>query len=109
MRKQKFYTMDYKSLIKSENVVLVEFYASWCPHCQRMAPVVEGLKDLVNGKIGIHQIDVDEHEQLAEENGADTIPTFILYKDGQEVWRHTGEIESDALLSLITAAAGNMD
>ena len=101
--------MDYKSLIKSENVVLVEFYASWCPHWQRMAPVVEGLKDLVNGKIGIHQIDVDEHEQLAEENGADTIPTFILYKDGQEVWRHTGEIESDALLSRITAAAGNMD
>lgn len=45
--------MDYNEVINSEPVVLVEFYASWCPHCQRMMPVVEQVKELLQGRVKV--------------------------------------------------------
>ena len=51
--------MDYKNLIESAPVVLVEFYASWCPHCQRMMPVVAQVKERIAGRAEIKQIDID--------------------------------------------------
>ena len=93
--------MDYKELIKSSEVVLVEFYASWCPHCQRMMPVVEQIKELLQGKVNIYQFDIDENANLAESEGADSVPTFIIYKNGKEQWRQSGEMEGQVLLSKI--------
>lgn len=93
--------MNYNELIKSANVVLVEFYASWCPHCQRMMPIVAQIKELLAGKAQIYQFDIDENAELASSEGADSVPTFILYKDGKEVWRESGELDGQYLLSKI--------
>ncbi|MCH5229597.1 MAG: thioredoxin family protein [Muribaculaceae bacterium] len=93
--------MDYKEIINSSKVVLVEFFASWCPHCQRMMPVVAQIKELLQGQVNIYQFDIDEYTDLAQANGADSVPTFIIYKDGVEQWRESGEIEGQVLLSKI--------
>lgn len=93
--------MDYKELIKSSEVVMVEFYASWCPHCQRMMPIVAQIKELLQGQVNIYQFDIDENAELAQEQGADTVPTFIIYKNGEEQWRESGEIDGQILLSKI--------
>lgn len=93
--------MDYKELIRSSEVVVVEFYASWCPHCQRMMPIVSQIKELLAGQVNIYQFDIDENASLAQENGADSVPTFIIYKNGEEQWRESGEIEGQVLLSKI--------
>lgn len=93
--------MDYKELIRSSEVVVVEFYASWCPHCQRMMPIVSQIKELLEGQVNIYQFDIDENASLAQENGADSVPTFIIYKNGEEQWRESGEIEGQVLLSKI--------
>lgn len=93
--------MDYNDAIKSSKVVLVEFFASWCPHCQRMMPIVEQIKELLAPQVNVYQLDIDENAQLASENGADAVPTFIIYKDGKEVWRESGEIDGQTLLSKI--------
>ena len=93
--------MNYNEAIKSSSVVLVEFFASWCPHCQRMMPIVAQIKELLQGKVNIFQLDIDEYAELAQENGADSVPTFIIYKNGQEQWRESGEIEGQVLLSKI--------
>lgn len=98
---QKIKIMDYKEIIKSSEVVLVEFYASWCPHCQRMMPVVEQIKELVAGKVNVYQFDIDKYTALAEANGADSVPTFIIYRNGVEEWRESGEIDGQILLSKI--------
>ena len=58
--------MDYKELINSNPVVVVEFYASWCPHCQRMMPVVDQIKQLLGDKATVHQFDIDENQSLAD-------------------------------------------
>ena len=93
--------MDYTNLISSSEVVLVEFYASWCPHCQRMMPVVAQIKELLEGKVNVYQFDIDQNAELAQSEGADSIPTFIIYRDGKEQWRRSGEIGGPELLSRI--------
>ena len=95
--------MDYNELIRSSEVVMVEFFASWCPHCQRMMPVVEQIKELLQGKVDIYQFDIDENAELAQAEGADSVPTFIIYRNGKEQWRESGEIEGQVLLSKIEA------
>ncbi|MCM1291436.1 MAG: thioredoxin family protein [Prevotella sp.] len=93
--------MDYREVITSAETVLVEFYASWCPHCQRMMPIVAQVAELLEGKVPVYQYDIDEEQELAQEAGVTSIPTFIVYNGGREVWRHTGEIEGQALLSKV--------
>ena len=93
--------MDYKELINSNPIVVVEFYASWCPHCQKMMPVVDQIKQLLGGKATVHQFDIDENQSLADATGVESIPTFIIYKNGVEVWRQSGEMEGDVLYSKI--------
>ena len=89
--------MNYKEVINSNKVVLVEFFASWCPHCQRMMPVVEEVKELLGNKASVYQFDIDKYQALTEENDVESYPTFIVYKDGKEVWRSAGEMPGDEL------------
>ena len=93
--------MKYSDVINSSNVVLVEFFASWCPHCQRMMPIVAQIKELLAGQVNVYQYDIDENSELASAEGADSVPTFIIYRDGKEVWRERGEIDGQVLLSKI--------
>lgn len=91
--------MTYNQAITSTPAVLVEFYASWCPHCQRMMPVVEQIKILLEGSADVYQFEIDENRELADAQKVESIPTFIVYKDGKEMWRRSGEIDADVLLS----------
>ncbi|MCM1316979.1 MAG: thioredoxin family protein [Bacteroides sp.] len=91
--------MTYNQAITSTPAVLVEFYASWCPHCQRMMPVVEQIKILLDGSADVYQFEIDENRELADAQKVESIPTFIVYKDGKEMWRRSGEIDADVLLS----------
>lgn len=93
--------MTYTDAINSSKVVLVEFYASWCPHCQRMMPVVAQIKELLEGQVDVYQFDIDENDDLASKVGAESVPTFIVYRDGREQWRESGEMDGQVLLSKI--------
>lgn len=93
--------MNYSEMINSNPVVLVEFYASWCPHCKRMMPVVEQVKELLAGKVNVYQFDIDENEELSDREAVKTIPTFIIYRDGKEQWRQSGEMDGQVLLSKV--------
>lgn len=90
-------TQKIKELKEDKGVVLVEFYASWCPHCQRMMPVVADVKALLEGRANVYQFDIDENEEFAKELDVTSIPTFIVFKDGEEKWRGSGEMEGSTL------------
>ena len=92
---------DYKDLVNASRVVMVEFYATWCPHCRRMAPVVDDLKMLLEGRATVYQFDIDRNGGLADELGAKSVPTFIVYRNGEEKWRTVGEIDGQTLLSKV--------
>ena len=93
--------MTYDQEIRSSKVVLMEFYASWCPHCQRMMPIVAQVKERLGGRANVCQLDIDNNKEAADTAGVKSIPTFIIYVDGKEVWRHTGEIDGEVLLSKV--------
>ena len=90
--------MDFKEAVNSKPVVLVEFFATWCPHCKRMIPVMEEGKKLLGNRVPVYTIDIDENEKEAEDNKIETIPTFIVYHNGNQVWRHSGEIDKQDLI-----------
>lgn len=96
--------MNYTQEIKSAPVVLVEFYATWCPHCQKMMPIVADIKALLADNLKVLQYDVDKNEDLANEMKVQSLPTFLLYSDGKEVMRETGEMPAEVLLQKIQAA-----
>ena len=91
--------MTYQQAISEAPVVLVEFFATWCPHCQKMMPVMEQIRELLGNEVPVIQIDVDQNPEATQEVGIEGTPTFIIYKNGQEVWRHSGEIDGNSLLA----------
>ncbi len=96
--------MNYSQLISSKPVVLVEFFATWCPHCQKMMPIVAQVKELLEGSVEVYQLDIDKNDEAADEANVTSVPTFLLYKNGKEVWRQSGEMEAHVLLSKIQSA-----
>lgn len=93
--------MNYSDIINSTPVVLVEFFATWCGHCQRMEPVVEQIKELLKGSVDVYQIDIDKNQEVADEMQINGTPTFIIYRDGKQVWRESGEMDGQVLLEKI--------
>ncbi len=93
--------MNYTEVTSSAPVVLVEFYASWCPHCQKMMPIVEEIKELLNGTVPVYQFEIDDNRAIADEAGVESIPTFIVYKNGEPVWSHSGEMDGEGLLRTV--------
>lgn len=91
--------MNFDKAIINSRVVLVEFYASWCPHCQRMMPVVEQVKQLLGEQVPVYQFDIDKEPKASDEAGVQSVPTFIVYRNGREMWRQSGEMEAATLVS----------
>lgn len=90
---------NLKDLLNSKGVVMVEMYASWCPHCQRMMPIVAEVKEKLGDKAAVYQFDIDKYQSLADKLGVEGVPTFIIYKDDEEVWRGSGEMPGSELLA----------
>lgn len=93
--------MDYETLTKQSGVVLIEFYATWCPHCHHMMPIVDEVKELLDGRAEVYQLDIDQNQQIADDINVQSVPTFIVYKNGKEQWRNSGEMDGQVLLSKI--------
>ena len=86
--------MNYNEAINSSEVVLVEFFAT-------MMPVVEQLKELLDGSVPVFQLDIDRNDSAASEAGVESVPTFIIYKAGREMWRGSGEMDGEVLLAKV--------
>lgn len=91
----------FEELIQSEKPVLVDFFATWCGPCKAMHPVLEGLKEEIGDTARIVKIDVDQYEELAAHHRIQTVPTFIVFKKGEALWRHSGVISGKELKAAI--------
>jgi thioredoxin 1 len=99
----KWFKMEkFGELIKSETPVLVDFYADWCGPCKAMEPVIKDVAKSITGKARVIKIDIDRNEATARSFNVTAVPTFILFKKGNVVWRHPGMIDKGRLLSVLT-------
>ena len=90
--------------LKDAGLVLVDFWAKWCGPCRMLAPVVEEVAAEMQGKVTVGKMDIDEDTQFAISLGIMSIPTLILYKDGEEVGRMVGVQPKQAILGMIQGA-----
>ena len=77
-------------VLKSDIPVLVDFWATWCGPCQMIAPTIEMLAQEYEGKVKVGKIDVDKEQEIAIKYGVASIPTLVLFENGQEVNRKLG-------------------
>ena len=74
-----------KEVLESEELVLVDFWAPWCMPCRMLAPTIEEIAEEMDGKIKVCKMNVDESVQYPQQYGIMSIPTVMLFKDGQVV------------------------
>lgn len=94
---------DFEQMLKGNTLVLVDFWATWCAPCRMLAPVIEQLAEKYNGKVTVAKVDIDEQQELAMDFAVQSIPTVILFKNGQPVGTLVGVRPSAAYEELIDA------
>lgn len=92
----------FSEIINSDQPVLVDFFAEWCGPCKVMAPKLIELSGKVKGKATILKIDVDKNPSVAAHYQIQAVPTLILFKKGNPVWRQSGVVPIQYLEQLIT-------
>ena len=85
-------TNDFYSLIAKNDLTLVDFYATWCGPCKAMDPIIDRLSAILNKRATIIRIDIDrkEHREIVARYNIVAVPTFVLFRDGEIVWRESG-------------------
>ena len=94
----KFTSSNFDSEVLGADIpVLVDFYADWCGPCKMMAPIVESLAESYEGKVKVGKCNIDEEMDIAQRYRVMSIPTFIIFKDGQAVETSVGAMSREEL------------
>jgi thioredoxin 1 len=92
---------NFSELIKGNKPTLVDFFATWCGPCQMMHPVLEQLKAELGDSIRIIKVDVDKNEALSAQYRIQSVPTLMIFKDGEIKWRQSGAMMANDLKNVI--------
>jgi thioredoxin 1 len=96
---------DFDSeVLKATGAVVVDFWAEWCGPCRQIAPALEEIAGSLNGKVKIVKLNVDENPQTASKYGVMSIPTLMLFKNGEMASRQVGAAPKAKLEQWITDA-----
>lgn len=92
---------SFSQLVKGNTPVLVDFYADWCGPCKMMKPILEELKSKLGDNVKIVKIDVDRNPQIAQQFRIQGVPTLMIFRNGQSLWRQSGVVQANQLAKII--------
>lgn len=96
------YNDNFAEIVQgSELPALVDFWATWCGPCRMIAPIVEEISDEYDGRLNVFKVDVDEAEQVAMQFGIMSIPTLMIFQDGEEQERIVGYRSKEDLVAIV--------
>ncbi|HLW33057.1 MAG TPA: thioredoxin [Aequorivita sp.] len=94
---------SFKDIINSDTPVLVDFFADWCGPCKMLAPILKQVKDEMGEAVKIIKIDVDKNPALASQFQVRGVPTMILFKNGNQLWRQSGVLQKNEIISIVNS------
>lgn len=97
---------SFKDIINSEKVVLVDFFGTWCGPCQALMPILKDVKEDLGDSAKIVKIDIDKNNALATKYQVRSVPTMILFVDGEPKWRQSGVLQKKDILNVIQTHSG---
>ena len=93
----------FQDIIAGDTPVLVDFFAEWCGPCKMIKPVLEELKKKMGNKIIILKIDIDKNISLSSEYRIQPVPTLVLWKQGEIIWRQSGALSLNELEQVLSS------
>ena len=91
----------FKDVIAGDQLVLVDFYATWCQPCKMMHPILTQVKEVLGSSIRIIKVDVDKYAETAGQYRVQSVPTLMLFRRGEVLWRTSGVVQKAELLATI--------
>ncbi len=92
---------DFEQTVGGRKAVLVDFWAEWCGPCRRVGPIVDELARDYDGRLTVGKVNIDEHQAAANKFGVQSIPTLMIFKDGQLAERIVGAVPKETLVEAI--------
>ena len=92
---------NFQQLIAGDKPVLVDFFATWCGPCKMMHPILEDVKAKVGDRATLIKIDVEQAEDLAMQYRIQAVPTLMIFKNGEVVWRGAGVQDAATLTATL--------
>jgi len=89
---------DFNTIINSDKPTLVDFFATWCGPCKTMAPIVDETKNILGDKANVLKVNVDNNREVSMKYNIRSIPTMVIFKNGEIVWRKPGVTSSKDLV-----------
>lgn len=92
---------NFEEIISESRPTVVDFYATWCGPCRRQIPIVDNFKEKMGDVVNVIKVDIDQERELADKYRIQSVPTIMIFKNGEVMWRGSGlQSHTDLMVAL---------